>query len=94
MKTGVDTNIISALWSREAAASAIVKGLGKAQNEGGLVIAAPVYAELLAYPNITASFVDEFLVDTGITVDFELQPKVWFEAGRRFASYANRRRQS
>jgi predicted nucleic acid-binding protein len=81
MRTAVDTNIISALWSREPAASDVAKRLGEAKAEGGIVIAAPVYAELLAYPNAMVSFVNKFLADTGISVDFELQPNVWFEAG-------------
>jgi predicted nucleic acid-binding protein len=59
-----------------------------------LVVGAPVYAELLAYPKATESFVHNFLADTGITVDFELVQSVWVEAGRRFARYANRRRKS
>jgi predicted nucleic acid-binding protein len=73
MRTAVDTNIISALWSREPTASDAAKRLGEAKAEGGIVIAAPVYAELLAYPNTTVSFVNKFLADTGIFVDFELQ---------------------
>ncbi len=56
------------------------------------MIAAPVYAELLAYPRATESFVNDFLTNTGIVIDFDLQRAAWLEAGRRFASYANRRR--
>jgi predicted nucleic acid-binding protein len=94
MRTATDTNIISALWSREPTALQVTRRLDDAKAEGGLVIAAPVYAELLAYPGATESFVNEFFADTGISVDFALQPAVWLEAGRRFAQYANRRRQA
>src|ERR1700687_1508288 len=94
MRTAIDTNVLSALWSKEAFASDIAKNLGDAKTEGGLVVGAPVYAELLAYPKATESFVNSFLADTGITVDFELQQPVWLEAGRRFARYANRRRKT
>ncbi len=51
-----------------------------------------VYAELLAYPKATESFVNGFLSDTGIIVDFDIESSVWVDAGRRFAQYATRRR--
>jgi len=94
MRTAIDTNIISALWSKELLAAEVAKRLGDAKLEGGLVIAAPVYAELLAYPNASVSFVNDFLADTDVAIDFEFQPAAWLEAGRRFANYAKRRRQS
>ena len=52
-----------------------------------------MYAELLAFPKATESFVNEFLTEA-IAVDFEFQPPLWLEAGRRFAGYAKRRRRS
>jgi hypothetical protein len=55
------------------------------KNRGGLVVGAPVYAELLAHPKASESFVNRFLEDTDIVVDFEFQQPVWLEAGRRFA---------
>lgn len=94
MRTAIDTNIISALWSEETLALEIARNLGNARTEGGLVVSAPVYAELLAYPKATESFVNGFLDDTGIDVDFEIPQMVWLEAGRRFARYANRRRRA
>jgi predicted nucleic acid-binding protein len=94
MRTAIDTNVLSALWSKEPAASEIARNLGNAKAEGGLVVSAPVYAELLAYPKATESFVNDFLADTGITVDFAFQQSVWIEAGRRFSRYAKRRRRS
>ncbi len=94
MRTAIDTNILSALWSKESSASAIAKNLGNAKAEGGLVVGAPVYAELLAFSKATESFVNNFLSDTGIFVDFDFQQPVWLEAGRRFARYAKRRRRA
>jgi predicted nucleic acid-binding protein len=94
MRTAIDTNVLSALWSLEPSASDIAKNLGNLKTEGGLVVGAPVYAELLAFPKATESFVNNFLSETGITVDFEFQQTVWLEAGRRFARYANRRGKS
>ncbi len=94
MRTALDTNVISALWSREPTASQMLYFLGRALQEGGLVVCAPVYAELLAHPNATAAFVDEFLAKTNIAVDFSLDEPVWREAARAFAEYAGRRRKS
>jgi predicted nucleic acid-binding protein len=94
VRTAVDTNVISALWSREPSASRMVQLLGRAQSEGGLVIAAAVYAELLAHPGATGQFVDEFLISTRIALDFDLGESVWRDAAGRFATYAERRRRS
>ncbi len=94
MRTAIDTNVISALWSNGLIAVAVARRLGDAKLEGGLVIAGPVYAELLAYPSASVSFVNDFLADTGVAIDFEFQPQAWLETGLRFAEYANRRRRS
>lgn len=94
MRTAIDTNVISALWSKEPVAWEMAKRLGEAKREGGLVVAAPVYAELFAYPKASESFVKDFLENTGIVIDFEFEPGAWLETGRRFALYANRRRAS
>jgi predicted nucleic acid-binding protein len=94
VRTAIDTNVLSVLWSKEPSASHISRILGAAKAEGGLVVCGPVYAELLAYPKATESFVNDFLADTGITVDFAFEQPVWVEAGRRFARYVKRRRRS
>jgi predicted nucleic acid-binding protein len=57
-------------------------------------VGAPVYAELLAHPKATESFLNGFLADTGVVVDIEFQQSVWLEAGRRFARDARRRRRT
>src|SRR5947207_14973337 len=72
----------------------MAQALGRAQGDGGLVIAAPVFAELLAHPRATGPFVDGFLESTRIAVDFDLGEMVWRDAGRRFAAYARRRKNS
>ena len=94
MRTAIDTNVLSALWSGEPAASRVTGQLEESHTLGGLVVCAPVYAELLAHPSASRRFVDEFLGDTGIRVDFELSEEVWRQAGARFAVYAQRRRRS
>jgi predicted nucleic acid-binding protein len=94
MRTAIDTNVISALWSGEHLASLVSGALNQAAEAGGLVISAVVYAELLAYPKAKLDFVDDFLSSTGITIDFDLGETVWREAAVRFAKYAIRRRAS
>jgi len=94
MRTAVDTNVISALWSGEPASRGMAALLGRAQNEGGLVISAPVYVELLAYPKATRGLVEEFLERTRVVTDFLLDEAVWQEAGAAYAGYAERRRRA
>lgn len=94
MRTAIDTNILSALWSGEPLALIVSEALDQAATEGGLVICAAVYAELLASPKAKLDFVDEFLTSTAISVDFDLGEPVWREASTRFAKYAMRRRAS
>jgi predicted nucleic acid-binding protein len=94
MRTAIDTNVISALWSGEPASRGMAALLGRAQNEGSLVVSAPVYAELLAYPKATGGLVREFLEKTRVGIDFFLDEAVWQEAGEAYAAYAQRRRRS
>lgn len=94
MRTALDTNVLSALWSDEPSARGVESVLFKARSEGGLVICAPVYCELLAYPSATRQFVQEFLAETGILVDFPLDEEVWQRAADSFVAYAKRRRRS
>lgn len=94
MRTAIDTNVLSALWSNEPFAHDIARRLGIAKAEGAALVSAPVYAELLAHPGVTEPFVNSFLEDTGIEIDFDLPRSVWLHAGRCFARYAQRRRAS
>lgn len=93
MTTALDTNVIIALWDKDPALSlAAQTALEAAFSRGGLVAAAPVFAELLAAPGRTESFVDSFLEETGIAVDWDLAEPLWRAAGRAFQAYAERRR--
>ncbi len=85
MRTAVDTNVISALWSREPLARRLSVLLGQAQSLGALVVSGPVYAELLAHPLAQEAFVRQFLADTHVRVDFELDEGVWKRAGQGFS---------
>ncbi len=94
MRTSIDTNILSALWSNEPGASGIAIRLGEAKEAGAILVSGVVYAELLAYPKATEAFLNDFFEQTGIVKDLRLQDGVWVEAGRRFAKYSNRRRRA
>jgi predicted nucleic acid-binding protein len=93
MTTAIDTNILVALWDKEEQLSpAVWPALDTALARGSLVVAAPVYGELLAFPSRSESFLDRFFSDTGIVVDWNLNESVWRAAGRAFQASAVRRR--
>jgi hypothetical protein len=93
MTTAIDTNVIIALWDRDDRVSAAAQSaLDTALRRGALVVAAPVFAELLAAPGRDETFLDTFFRDTGITVDWNLDETVWRTAGQAFQKYAARRR--
>jgi len=93
MITAVDTNVIVALWDRDDFLnSAAQNALDNAFAKGRLIICGAVYAELLAFPRRTAAFIDEFLEDTGIAVDWNTSESIWRTAGMAFQGYARRRR--
>ena len=93
MTTAIDTNVVVALWDRDPTLSlAAQTALEGAFNRGSLVVSAPVFAELIAAPGRTETFVNSFLQETGIVIDWELGEAVWRHAGRAFQHYAERRR--
>lgn len=96
MRTALDTNILSAVWSGEPSAAAIAAQLSKARAQGALVVSAPVFVELSATPavNVTVQRVETLLDEMAIAVDFELGDDVWRLAATSFAAYAIRRRRS
>jgi predicted nucleic acid-binding protein len=93
MTTAVDTNVVIALWDKDPALSLAAQNvLDAAFNRGALVAAAPVFAELIAAPGRSETFVESFFEETGIAVDWELPEQIWRSAGRAFQAYAERRR--
>jgi predicted nucleic acid-binding protein len=93
MTTAIDTNVVVALWDKDPTLSlAAQTALEAAFNQGGLVVSAPVFAELMAAPGRTENFVSSFLEETGIAVEWDLGEGVWRSAGRAFQAYAERRR--
>jgi predicted nucleic acid-binding protein len=93
MIIAVDTNVIVSLWDRDASlSSAAQSGLDAALARGGLVVSAPVFAELMACPGRSEDFLQSFFRETGIAVDWNLDETVWRVAGRAFQTYAARRK--
>jgi len=94
MKTALDTNILSNIWSAQPMEAMIRAALTHLKQDGSLVLSPAVYAEALAHPNYSEAGVLHFLEITGIRVDFSLSNAAWTEAGRRYRQYAIRRRRS
>lgn len=93
MITAIDTNILVSLWKGEDKTSALAAAaLDSAKADGGLVICGAVFAELLAYPKRTESFIYEFCSDTGIAFDWRMDSSIWVAAGRSFQAYTIRRK--
>jgi predicted nucleic acid-binding protein len=91
--TALDSNVIIALWDKDPALNmAAQNALDAAFHRGTLVAAAPVLAELIAAPGRNKAFIDSFLEETGIGVDWDLPEQVWRLAGRAYQAYAERRR--
>jgi predicted nucleic acid-binding protein len=95
MMISIDTNVIAALWSPSDSLNAVaLAALRDARRRASLAISAPVYAELLAGPLRTGAALDQFLHETGIAVDWQLEEAVWRSAGKAFRAYAARRRKN
>ena len=94
MTTAIDTNVIVALWDRDPGlSSAAQSALDKALSHGALVIGAPVFSELMAAPGRSESFLNSFVRDTSIIIEWNLDERVWRAAGKAFQKYAARRRE-
>jgi predicted nucleic acid-binding protein len=94
MRTALDTNILSPIWSAAPSAVTIASQLSKVRAEGALVISAPVFVELSAVPGLSVQTVRKALAETDIAIDFDLEEDVWMLTAASFASYAIRRRRS
>jgi len=93
MISAIDTNVLVALWDRDDTLnSAAETALEAAFARGTLVISGAVFAELLAFLGRTETFLNQFLKDTGIAVEWSTDESIWRTAGKSFQKYANRRR--
>ena len=93
MTTAIDTNVILSLWDRDPGLnSAAQSALDAAQSRGSLIVAAPVFAELMACPGRNPTFLNTFFREADISIDWRLDESVWRAAGEAFQAYATRRR--
>ncbi len=93
MTIAVDTNVLVDLWTGSSSAVRVARtSLERASEQGPLVIAPVVYAELIAAPGRDVEAVNTFLQDTRITVDWILDEAVWRTAALAYRGYAERRR--
>jgi predicted nucleic acid-binding protein len=94
MRTALDTNIVSPVWSSAPNAATIAAQLSKVRAEGALVVSAPVFVELSAVPGLNVQLVRKALGEMSIAIDFDVGEDVWQLAATTFAAYAIRRRRS
>lgn len=93
MRTALDTNVVSDLWTPDPAVSKPARAaLETAAQRGALVMCGAVFAELLAAPGRSQALLDEFVVATGASVDWSLDEPIWRAAGAAYQAHANRRR--
>ena len=77
MTTSIDTNVLVALWDHDDTLSASAQSaLDAALRRGNLVVPAPVFSELMAAPGRTEEFLDSFVRDTGIAIDWDLDQTI------------------
>ena len=93
MITAIDSNVIIGFLNQDDALNTRARrALDAAYERGGLVICGAVYGELLAGPTRTEQFIDRFVADTDIVVDWSSSETIWRTAGDAFQKYAARRR--
>jgi predicted nucleic acid-binding protein len=93
MTTAIDTNVIVALLDKSLSDNGqIEEALETAATISVLVIAAPVYAELLAFRGRNEAVLDLFLANTDIQVDWDIDEPAWRLAGLAHQAFAQRRR--
>ena len=74
MRTAIDTNVISAIWSNEPHAREAARQLGEARRQGALLLSPFVFAELLAYP-VPRTYWKEAVYATARPVLYIVRPK-------------------
>jgi predicted nucleic acid-binding protein len=93
--TAIDANVLIALWDENDLFNLNAQeALDQARVSGPLIIAAPVYAELLGKPFRTQRTLDEFFLDAEIRVEWEISEQVWRAAGKAAQAHGIRRRAS
>lgn len=93
MATAVDTNILVGFLKTDDPFNAkSQKALETALSDGRVLICGAAYAELLAMPGCSEGYINSFLTEIGLEIDWNFDGPVWQTAGRAFSKYAGRRR--
>lgn len=93
MITALDTNIVVGVIEGEhVLASRLATILDRLADDGQLIIAPIVYAELLAAPSRSPALIDALLLYTPILVDWSLDEPIWRAAGLAYKGYVLQRR--
>jgi predicted nucleic acid-binding protein len=88
----LDTNVVIALLNQDNGINKKAQAsIETSRKSGGLVVAGPVYAELLGLPSRTQAMLDEFFTSGGIDIDWGFEEAVWRAAGAAFQGYVRRR---
>ncbi len=92
MPVAVDTNVLLPVIRGDAGSTnLLVPFLDRFIVSLGLVICAPVYAELAAAPGMRVAELDRFLAAGAIAVELGLSRDVWLRAAVAYRAYADRR---
>jgi predicted nucleic acid-binding protein len=95
MAIALDTNVLVALINRgDAHAHVAEQALENLPANEQIVICGAVYAELLAFRGRTEKFLDGFLSEIYVNVEWMLDEPIWRTAGHAFSRYAARRRKA
>jgi predicted nucleic acid-binding protein len=88
----LDTNVVIALLNQDNGINKKAQAsIETSRKSGALVVAGPVYAELLGLPSRTQAMLDEFFMSGGIDIDWRFEEAVWRAAGAAFQGYVRRR---
>lgn len=92
MITTLDTNVIvGVLEGEDALAQRLALIIDRLADQGPVLVAPVVYAELFAAPSRSVALVEAFFAQTPIRVDWDLEEPVWRGAGLAFRSQVQQR---
>jgi predicted nucleic acid-binding protein len=93
MTTAIDTNVLAAMFTNASGdGPQALRAFRQAEQRGPVIIAAPVYAELLATPGSAIADVNAFLRQSSLLIDWQMTESMWHTAATAYRGYAERRR--
>jgi hypothetical protein len=90
--TSLDTNILAAMSSQNAATRAIAQAaLAKVTAHGPVCMCGPVFAELLGIPGRNPQSLRQMSETLGIPIEWGMEESDWVTAGLAYQGYVRRR---